>query len=208
MKYVIDVAITTALISIFCISHSILASNKVKKQFQNRFGSLIAFYRVGYNIISVITFIIIYQMLPRIDILIYDLPNPYDLIILFFQLLSIVGLIWSAKYFDSGEFLGLAQIKRYIAHNYDLNDIDENSKLQIEGPYKYSRHPIYLFSILFLIMRPVMSLTYLIIVVIFVVYFYIGSVFEEKRLVEKFGEEYINYQKSVPRIFPIKVFQA
>jgi methanethiol S-methyltransferase len=208
MKHIADVAITTALISIFCISHSILASNKVKKEFQNRFGNLIAFYRVGYNIISVITFIIIYQMLPRIDIQLFDIPNPYDLIILFFQLLSIVGLIWSAKYFNSSEFFGLAQIKRYIAHNYNLNDIDENSELRIEGPYKYSRHPIYLFSILFLIMRPVMSLTYLIIVVIFVVYFYIGSAFEEKRLIEKFGEEYINYQKSVPRIFPIKVFKA
>ena len=53
-----------------------------------------------------------------------------------------------------------------------------------------------------------MTLTYFIIVVIFVMYFYIGSVFEEKRLIEKFGEAYIRYQKSAPRIIPIKVFRA
>lgn len=208
MKYIIDAAITFALLSAFCILHSILASSKVKTAFQIKFGNLIAFYRIGYNIVSAITFIIIYKMLPQIDITIYGLPNPYDLMILFIQLLSIVGLIWSAKYFSTGEFSGLAQIKRYRAGNYDPKDIDENSTLRIEGPYKYSRHPVYFFSIIFLIMHPVMGLTYLLIVVIFTAYFYIGSIFEEKRLVEKFGELYIKYQKAIPRIFPIKIFRT
>ncbi len=40
MKLVADVAITIALISFFCISHSILASNKVKKAFQKNLGIL------------------------------------------------------------------------------------------------------------------------------------------------------------------------
>lgn len=208
MSLAVDVAVTIILISVFCTSHSILASNKVKKLFQNRFGNLIAYYRIGYNIISVISFIIIYLSLPRIDITLYDLPNPYDLIILFFQLLSLIGFIWSARYFSSGEFIGLNQIKRLRDGNYNSADIDENSTLRIEGPYKYSRHPVYFFSIMFLVMRPVMSLTYFIIVVIFVVYFYIGSIFEEKRLIEKFGEAYINYQKSVPRIIPIIIFRT
>lgn len=208
MKLAADVAITILLISVFCISHSILASNKVKKAFQNRFGHLIAFYRIGYNILSMITFIIIYKMLPDIDIIIYDLPAPYDLIILTVQLSSLLGFAWSAKYFSAGEFIGWSQLKRFRNDNYNQADLDEKSELRIEGPYKYSRHPIYFFSILFLLMRPVMGLTYLIIVVIFVVYFYIGSVFEEKRLVEKFGDDYVNYQKSVPRILPIKIFRA
>ena len=208
MTLAVDVAVTIILISVFCISHSILASNKVKKIFQNRVGNLIAYYRIGYNIISVISFIIIYLLLPRIDITFYDLPNPYDLIILFFQLLSLIGFIWSARYFSTGEFIGLSQIKRFREGKYDSNDLDESSTLRIEGPYKYSRHPVYFFSIMFLVMRPVMTITYFIIVVIFVVYFYIGSVFEEKRLIEKFGEAYIGYQKSVPRIIPIKVFST
>ena len=208
MSLAFDAAVTIILLSVFCISHSILASNKVKKLFQDRFGNGIAYYRIGYNIISVISFIIIYLSLPTINITLYDLPSPYDLIILFLQLLSLIGFIWSARYFSSGEFIGWAQIRRLREGNYDSNDLDESSTLRIEGPYKYSRHPIYFFSIVFLVMRPVMSLSYFLIVVIFVVYFYIGSVFEEKRLIEKFGEAYTNYQKSVPRIIPIKIFRA
>jgi len=208
MSLAVDVAVTIILISVFCISHSILASNKVKKLFKNRFGNLIALYRIGYNIISVISFAIIYISLPRIDITLYNLSNPYDLIILFFRLLSLIGFIWSARYFSPGEFIGWSQIKRFRAENYDSNDLDESSTLRIEGPYEYSRHPVYFFSIMFLVMRPVMTLTYFIIVVIFVVYFYIGSVFEEKRLIEKYGEAYTRYQKFVPRIIPIKIFRA
>ena len=113
MSFGTDVAITIALISLFCVSHSILASNKLKKAVQNRFGNLIAFYRAGYNILSVISLIIIYKMLPAIDLTIYDLPSPYDLIILFFQFLSLIGFIWSARYFSPGEFIGWSQIKRF-----------------------------------------------------------------------------------------------
>jgi methanethiol S-methyltransferase len=208
MSLAADIAVTIILVSVFCISHSFLASNGVKKLFQNRFGNLIAYYRIAYNIISVISFFILYLFLPHIDITLYDLPNPYDLMILFLQLLSFIGLIWSARYFSSGEFFGFNQIKRFREGNYNPVDLDESSTLRIEGPYKYSRHPVYFFSIMFLVMRPVMTLTYFIIVVIFVSYFYIGSVLEEKRLIEKFGEAYTNYQKSVPRIIPIKLFRA
>jgi len=208
MNLLADITITVLLSSFFCIVHSILASNKVKKAFQNKFGDLIAYYRIGYNIISAIMLITIYLYLPLINITLYDLPNPYDLIILFVQLLSLVGFVWSARYFSSGEFIGLSQIKRLRNGSYNSEDLDEYSTFRIEGPYKYSRHPVYFFTIMFLVMRPVMGLTYFIIVVIFVVYFYIGSVFEETRLVEKFGTIYTEYQKTVPRIIPVKVFRV
>jgi len=208
MNLLTDITITVLLLSFFCIVHSILASNKVKKAFQNKFGNLIAYYRIGYNIISAIMLITIYLYLPLINITLYDLPNPYDLIILFVQLLSLVGFVWSARYFSSGEFIGLSQIKRLRNGSYNSEDLDEYSTFRIEGPYKYSRHPVYFFTIMFLVMRPVMGLTYFIIVVIFVVYFYIGSVFEETRLVEKFGTIYTEYQKTVPRIIPVKVFRV
>ena len=205
MKLTADILVTAALLSLFCVSHSILASNKIKKTFQNRFGNLIAFYRIGYNFISIISFVIIYKMLPQIDITVYELPDPFAKIVILLQVISFLGIVWCAKYFSTGEFLGWSQLKRFRKSSYDSDDLDEKSELRIEGPYKYSRHPVYFFSILIIVLRPAMGLTYLIIVVIFVAYFYIGSVFEERRLIEKFGDAYINYQKSVPRILPIKI---
>ena len=208
MKLAYDVLTIITLTSLFCISHSVLASNKVKRAFQRKFGNRIAYYRIGYNIISFISLLVIYPMLPQIEIKIYSLPHPSNFIIIFFQLLSILGLILSAKYFSAGEFTGWSQLKRFRNGNYNANDLDEKSELIIKGPYKFSRHPVYFFAIMLLILRVEMGLTYFIIVVIFVAYFYIGSIFEEKRLVEKFGETYANYQKSVPRIFPINIIKS
>jgi methanethiol S-methyltransferase len=80
--------------------------------------------------------------------------------------------------------------------------------LAIEGPYKYMRHPILFFSTMFLIFRPVMSLFYLTCLICIILYIYIGSFYEEKRLIEKFGDRYIKYQKEVPRFFPKRLFNS
>ena len=83
-----------------------------------------------------------------------------------------------------------------------MEELDEVSVLRVDGPYKYSRHPIYLFSILFLVFRPQMQVGYLFMTILIIAYFYIGSWFEEKRLISRFGDDYLNYQKTTGRIFP------
>jgi protein-S-isoprenylcysteine O-methyltransferase Ste14 len=37
-------------------------------------------------------------------------------------------------------------------------------------------------------------------------YFIVGSIYEEKKLVELFGDEYVQYQKNTPRLVPLKLF--
>jgi protein-S-isoprenylcysteine O-methyltransferase Ste14 len=86
---------------------------------------------------------------------------------------------------------------------YSENVFDENLTLKIEGPYKVVRHPLYLFTIIFLTLRPTMDLFYLIFLIFLIAYFYIGSFYEENKLVSVFGDQYRIYQKTVPRLFPI-----
>ena len=206
MSYVFDVSILVIAIIFFGFSHSVLASLKVKTFIRNNFPRIIPFYRIIYNLISFIILYLFFIYLPQPGITIYDLIKPYDFIILAFQFLSLLGLIWTFRFFSYKEFLGISQIVRWYKKNYNLNDLDEKMTLKIEGPYKYMRHPVYFFSILFLVFRPYMDLTYLVLVTGTIVYFYIGSYYEEKKLIRIFGEEYKNYQNSVPRIFPIKPF--
>lgn len=206
MKPVLDVSIIVLLFAVFGYTHSLLASEKVKIQFKKIFGELIAFYRLLYNFNSLLSVYLIYELSPKPHIIIYDLPKPYDLIVLIPQFLSLVGVFWVFKYICFKEFLGLDQIKRFIEKRY-LTKLDEEFTLRIEGPYKFSRHPIYFFSITFLLFRPVMDLFYLTFFICIVAYFYIGSYYEEKKLVRQFGEVYEKYKKEVPRIFPIKLFR-
>ena len=201
MSYVVDVLIIFLLFAVYAWVHSVLASYRVKESFKKNFGSLIAFYRLGYNLFAIVSLYLIYELSPKPHVVIYDLQNPFDILILLPQFTALIGLLWSFKYICAKEFLGINQIKRYLQNNYS-SDLDEDLTLTIGGPYKYSRHPIYFFSIMFLLFRPTMDLFYLTYFLLIVAYFYIGAYYEEKKLVRSFGETYTRYQESVPQIFP------
>jgi protein-S-isoprenylcysteine O-methyltransferase Ste14 len=206
MKYVIDVLLLIFIFTLFGYVHSVLASEKVKIFFRQNFGKAIAFYRLGYNVFAVIILYFIWDLAPQPSLQIYTLSPPYDYFILIPQFLSLLGMFWCFKYISFREFTGLNQIDRYLKNEYSDNELDEKYTLLIEGPYKYSRHPIYFFSILFLLFRAEMNLFYLTMFIAFTAYFYIGSYYEEKKMVRLFGDDYRNYQMKVPRIFPVKIF--
>lgn len=201
MSYVIDVLIIILLFAVYAGLHSVLASNKVKESFKKNLGNLIAFYRLGYNLFAIVSLYFIYELSPKPHVIIYDLPKPFDMLILIPQFIALFGLLWSFKYICVKEFLGINQVKRFFQKKYS-SELDEEMTLVIGGPYKYLRHPIYFFSIMFLLFRPAMDLFYLTFFLLIVVYFYIGSYYEEEKLVRSFGEIYTKYQKSVPKIFP------
>jgi protein-S-isoprenylcysteine O-methyltransferase Ste14 len=206
MNEFFNVLVLLILLGIWGFVHSLLASLKVKKFIQQQLGKAIAFYRLFYNLFSLITLYLIWEYAPHPSTKIYRLNPPFDYLVLIPQFLSLIGIIWSFRYISSKEFLGLSQAERFINKEFSENELDEKMTFRIEGPYKYTRHPIYFFSILFLVFRAEMDLFYLTVVIVFITYFYIGSVYEEKKLVEVFGDVYQEYQKNVPRIFPVKLF--
>jgi methanethiol S-methyltransferase len=210
---------------LFALLHSFLASFKIKSFLIKRIGSAMAFYRLAYNIFFLWLFFYLFEILPRPEVELFELRFPWDIIILIPQFLALVGIIWTFRFFSLFEFAGLSQIKRWKNGNFNENGgrettvtgiqtkdlgngkiskdvFDEKLTLKIEGPYKVVRHPLYLFTIIFLILRPTMDLFYLVFLIFLIAYFYIGSFYEEKKLVSAFGEQYRKYQESVPRLFP------
>lgn len=205
MEYVFDVVVLILLFVLYGYVHSVLASEKVKIVFRNTFGKLIAFYRLAFNFFSLVGLYLIWDLAPHPSLQIYKLPPPFDYLVLIPQFIALIGIVWCFKYVCFKEFVGMNQIDRYLKKEYSETELDENYTLRIEGPYKYSRHPIYFFSIIILLMRAEMDLFYLTMFLSFTAYFYIGSYYEEKKMVRMFGEDYKNYQNKIPRIFPIKI---
>jgi methanethiol S-methyltransferase len=218
--------IDIAAFTLFGFLHTYLASFKIKSILTKHIGSAMAFYRLAYNIIFLFMSYYLYEYLPRPDVEIFELKYPWDIIILVPQFLALAGIIWTFKYFSWREFLGVSQISRWKGGNFiagwgkeltesesqredtqndgaSLDVFDEKLTLKIEGPYKVVRHPLYLFTIIFLILRPTMDLFYLVFLIFLIAYFYIGSFYEERKLVTAFGDRYRKYQESVPRLFPI-----
>ncbi len=73
-----------------------------------------------------------------------------------------------------------------------------------EGPYAYCRHPFYLCLILNQASIPIIwhSLIGAIVFLAFLPAWWKLIIEEEKELLERFGKEYEEYMKEVPRIFP------
>lgn len=203
MEIFLDIITIILLFTVFAFSHSFLASLKIKTLIREKFGNLLAFYRLVYNFFSLFTFSMFLYYMPKLHFIVYEIPAPFDLFVYALQVISLFFLIWTLKFVDLKEFIGFNQIIRYFKKQFN-EKYDEKYTLRMDGPYKISRHPIYLFTILFLILRPYMTLSYFILIILTIIYFYIGSYFEEKKLEQIFGHEYIEYKSRVSRIFPIK----
>ncbi|MBN2350077.1 MAG: isoprenylcysteine carboxylmethyltransferase family protein [Bacteroidales bacterium] len=82
----------------------------------------------------------------------------------------------------------------------------QSKKLVTTGPYRYSRNPMVFgtFSLYFSIILYLNSLIGLLCISLFLVIIIIYlKLSEEKRLLKDFGNEYADYIKKVPMIFPI-----
>jgi protein-S-isoprenylcysteine O-methyltransferase Ste14 len=160
------------------------------------------FYRLIYNALSCFLVYFFVAFAPTITVVIYDAPFPFDLVFILFQAVSLIGVIWTFRYVDFREFIGIEQMTRAYYNEEDESHLDEIPSLTVKGPYRYCRHPLYFFCTLFFISRPELSLDLLITAVCCIGYFIIGAYYEEKRMIFYFGDQFREYQKNVPMFIP------
>lgn len=110
--------------------------------------------------------------------------------------LTIAGFLWcgmSLKYFDPfgvGPLLGRNSVK------------PEQLILTITGPYHLVRHPLYLLSIVMIWSFPDLTSDRLLFNLLWTGWIIVGAWWEERDLVEQFGDAYREYQQRVPMLFP------
>jgi len=86
-------------------------------------------------------------------------------------------------------------------------EIRESHQLIKDGPYRYIRHPAYLSNLMAYLGIPLIANAYYTLIgmlILYVPFNLMRLYLEEKELIKKFGEEYEDYRKSVPALFPIK----
>ena len=192
---------------IWALVHSVSASSAAKTAFRGRFGerSYQGLYRFLYNLISVVTFLpilyVLWTHLPQTTL--WTIPYPLRSITMIIQLLALVGLGISLLQTDIWSFIGLRQAVRFLRGAVDPAVPDQFVKT---GAYRWVRHPLYFFSLLILWLNPDMTLGAFLFNVLTTLYFWIGSFYEERRLLAAFGDEYVEYQLAVPRMVPVQLF--
>ena len=86
-----------------------------------------------------------------------------------------------------------------------LSPLEPPKRLIIKGPYKKVRNPI-LLGILFLLLSEVVFFSSSYIFIYTIIFFFINCIYfktvEEKKLIKRFGQDYIAYRNSVPMWLP------
>lgn len=95
--------------------------------------------------------------------------------------------------YDRGRFLGTTQLRQ--------PDAAEDEELRIDGLHRYVRHPLY--SGLFLVLWGHAQSEFALTTAIWAsVYLLIGTYFEERRLLDRYGEAYRSYRAVTPAYIP------
>ncbi len=116
---------------------------------------------------------------------------------------SLFGFYWGVKALRFFDPFGLRPIlNRLCGRN------PRPMPFAVAGPYRWVRHPLYLFMILMIWSCPDLTADRLLFNLLWTVWVAIGSSFEERDLVVEFGEAYREYQKKVPMLIPLLKWPA
>jgi protein-S-isoprenylcysteine O-methyltransferase Ste14 len=177
--------------------HSAFASHMVKSWVTNQFCiETPKMYRLVY-VMQSFFFTIIYIGLIFLfpDHSLYLIFSPWRYLFMLIEVAAAVCAFLSLLQTGIWSFLGLESFIR-------TENASQPAKLNTAGFYRIVRHPLYLFSLIVIWLFPFMTWNILAFNIGATAYLIIGSLFEERKLAQDFGPEYLEYQKRVPSFLP------
>jgi protein-S-isoprenylcysteine O-methyltransferase Ste14 len=185
----------------FAIFHSLTVSEGYERRARRLIGdeAFDAYHRLAFTFYSVIAFALLLLYVRTVpDRLFYRMEGIPRLLFHAVQIGGFAFLLWTP--WDLKEFLGFRQWERH--RKGERAGTEEPARLFTGRAYGVVRHPLYLGCSVILLFHPVQTRNSALSVAMAVLYFYVGTFFEERRLVRKFGEAYLAYRRKVPRFLP------
>lgn len=110
--------------------------------------------------------------------------------------LAAAGFLWSLRWYDGQEFLGLRQWRARET------SVEDQERLHLSPLHRWVRHPWYFLGLIILWTRD-MNAAWLLTAAFASAYLWIGSRFEERKLLVYHGEAYRRYRERVPGLIPL-----
>ncbi|HJX14637.1 MAG TPA: isoprenylcysteine carboxylmethyltransferase family protein [Candidatus Deferrimicrobiaceae bacterium] len=186
----------------FAVFHSLTVSEGYEQLARRAMGerAFDAWHRLLFTAYSAAAFLVLVLYLRTIpDAPLYRLKGLGRLLFHAVQLCGVAFLFWTP--WDLLEFVGIRQWER--RRRGEPAGPEGAGRLFTGKAYGIVRHPLYLGISVVLAFHPVQTRNSLLSTAMVVLYFYVGTFFEERRMVRKFGEEYRKYREHVPRFLPL-----
>lgn len=190
----------------FAVFHSLTVSERYEGLARRSMGerAFLAYHRLLFTAYSFVAFFLLVLYLRTVpDHSLYRLEGGVRFLFHAVQACAFALLFWTP--WDIREFLGIRQWRRH--RDGGAKEPERGVRLFTGKAYRIVRHPLYLGISVILAFHPVQSRNTFLSTVLVILYFYVGTFFEERRMIHTFGEEYRNYQQRVPRFLPVRWYR-
>ena len=188
----------------WCCLHSGLISLTVTRLARERLGQRYRYYRLFYNMVSVLTFLplMVWAHLIGGDVMVVW-QGPWRLL----QLALLAGALWlfwaGARRYDMAQVAGLRQLSD--AGDAECGTIGADCTIDRQGILGWMRHPWYTGAFMLIWARD-LNLAAIVVNVVLSAYLYFGTLLEERKLIVQFGATYTQYMREVGAFVPLKSF--
>jgi len=202
--------LTFILLGVF---HSIAAQDWFKDNLKKITGEYFVdhFWRINYCIIS-LGLLKVFEVFAHLSFKqnspLFTYPVWAQAIMATFNFTGIVILYWSFVQSDFFEYWGVKQCAIGIAKLFNpkikwdpYKNYFGTRRLETKGIYKFARHPMLTGGFLVIVTQNTTPAT-LLYTLLYTTYVLIGIIFEERRLIRVFGNDYRKYQSDVGAFFP------
>jgi methanethiol S-methyltransferase len=199
---------------IFAIFHSLGAQEVFKGLLTRLLGPFFEkyFWRFSYCLISWALFYPLFfhefwGIPPVFHVHFYEFSEPLRILLDVARGLGLLIVLWACVQFDYLSFLGVRQLIQGIqilrggppTLNFPVAGVDH---LHATGIYRYLRHPMAVGGVLSALPIGGVSVARVVLLASIALYLSIGNRLEEKRLIRKFGDQYLEYKRHVGGYFP------
>ena len=190
------VAVDVGLLLAFAVPHSVMA----RPSFKRRWSRLVppVAERSTYVLVSSLLLALLISCWRPIPEPVWQVESrPWIAAIAGLCAFGWLLVLWASFMIDHFDLFGLRQVALFWA-NRKYRPVP----FQVDGAYRFVRHPMMLGSLVGLWAAPRMSIGHLVLASGFTVYIAIGVAFEERGLVAELGEPYRRYLARVPALLP------
>lgn len=196
----VSAALILLAVGVYGLIHSWLASLQAKALARRAYGPGVdRIYRLAYNgfaIVSLLPVLALPALLP--DRRLWAISYPWSLITLAIQAAAGLALVIGVLQTGIGSFVGLRQLFQQCESSTD--------RFVVSGLYGRVRHPLYTAGLVLIWLTPVMTVNLFALNLGLSAYLLIGAWFEERKLLQEFGDDYQMYRRRTPMFFP-KLFR-
>jgi methanethiol S-methyltransferase len=192
----LQLGITAIIWACWCVIHSLLNGHGIIAKALPPGSRIRPYYRLLYSLGSAITLVLAYWITPREnDMPLLEWHGPFVVVQWAIWVVALVMGYLSFQLISIWDFLGLTAV------GIGKSRRGSSDRLITESIYGETRNPQFLAGLLLLWARD-LTRTGLVINIILSFYLLIGARIEEKRLMRKFGDDYLKYMSRVPRFIP------